>query len=152
MFFIAIGKTGLHLVLQGHLRPAGAKPQQRIQESLDGGCSGQGDMQLPHCGLLASFHPCIFFPPKIGSAVISNYLNWFEGTDGLLGVSSPLIRAHVLNPASRGSDKPGRCDCSSWCPSRALNLARDGECFLSHQLVAVGRSGNLLGESLTPAG
>lgn len=31
-------------------------------------------------------------------------------------------------------------------PSGALNPARDGECFLSHQLAAVERSGNLLSE------
>ena len=87
MPFHAIGKSGLHLVLWGHLRPAGGKPQQTTQEPWDEGCSGQGDTQRPPLGLSGLFSSFRFIYLKTGSVVISCYLNWLEGTDCLLGAS-----------------------------------------------------------------
>lgn len=144
----ATEKTSLHLVSRAHLRPAGVKPQKEPKKAFclasptDGGAQNKGKRTSPTVGLWLLFIPALFphrlaqlSYPTISTSLRTRSASW-----------------RALDPASRGSDTPRYCDCSSWCPFQGLSLARDGEFFLSHQLAAMERLGNLWGTSLIPAG
>ena len=83
MPFHAIRKSGLHLVLWGHLRPAGGKPQQTTQEPWDEGCAGQGDTQHPPLGPSGLFSSFSFYLPKdwFGCHTLLSQLAWVQRLD-----------------------------------------------------------------------
>lgn len=112
--------------------------------------------QVPQMGVLRTRGNA---PPPLWASGFFSSLHFFPHR--LAQLSYPTISTSLrtrsaswraLDPASRGSDTPRYCDCSSWCPFQGLSLARDGEFFLSHQLAAMERLGNLWGTSLIPAG